>query len=80
MRAHLCCSIKDLPTARKRIHRLVKDGILWNLDFTYFRIALTTLKESKSYPIRTLPQGVFGLLELIHTYIYGKLHIPCISG
>ncbi|KAL6340144.1 hypothetical protein AAG906_040580 [Vitis piasezkii] len=52
--------------SRERIERLVKEGILQNLDFTDLHVKCATRSNE--------------LLEIIHTDICGPLSVPCFIG
>lgn len=65
--------------SKERLEKLVKSGVLENLDFTDFHICVNCIKGKQ---IKHKQKGATRskeLLELIHTDIC-KLPIPCFSG
>lgn len=76
MRTHLCCGINDMVhIVKERIDMLVKDEILWNLDFIDFCIYISCIKGKPVRSNKTIGIRSSGLLGLIHTYICGKVLI-----
>ena len=58
----------------------MKDDILEHLDFTDFDICIDCIKGKQTKQIKKNTTRSKELLEIIHTDIYGPLHIPCFSG
>ncbi|RVW98877.1 Retrovirus-related Pol polyprotein from transposon TNT 1-94 [Vitis vinifera] len=65
--------------SRERIERLVKEGILQNLDFTDFHVCVDCIKGKQT---KHTKKGATSneLLEIIHTDICGPLSVPCFTG
>ena len=66
--------------SRERIEKLVKEGILQNLDFTDFHVCVDCIKGKQT---KHTKKGVIRsneLLEIIHTDICGPLSVPCFIG
>ena len=80
MRTHLTFGIKDWDTSHERMVRLVKDELLSNLDFTDFGVCIDCIKGKQAKTIKKTATRSSELLELIHTDICGKIHIPCFTG
>ena len=57
--------------SKRRIKRLVSDGILDSLDFVNFEISKNCIKGKKTNTRRFGANGVIDVLELIYTYICG---------
>ncbi|GKA97571.1 putative RNA-directed DNA polymerase [Tanacetum coccineum] len=57
--------------SRDRITRLVKDEVLPNLDFSYFEKCIKCIKGKMTKGNKKCATRSTGLLELIHTDIYG---------
>lgn len=66
--------------SRNRIEKLVKNGILENLDFTDFQICVDCIKRKQTKHTKKGATRSNELLEIIHTDICGPLNIPCLSG
>ena len=66
--------------SRNRIEKLVKNGILENLDFTDFQICVDCIKGKQTKHTKKGATRSNELLEIIHTDICGPLNIPCLSG
>lgn len=52
-----------------RLERLVKDKVLHNLDFTYFRECVVGIKEKQLKTKKKSAAKSSGLLELIYIYV-----------
>ncbi|KAL6327955.1 hypothetical protein AAG906_031299 [Vitis piasezkii] len=66
--------------SRERIERLVKEGILQNLDFTDFHVCVDCIKGKQTKHTKKGATRTNELLEIIHTDICGPLSIPCFTG
>ena len=66
--------------SKKRMARLVKDGLLPNLNFTDFTVCVDCIKGKQTSTSKKGAIRSSGLLEKIHTDICGKIHIPCFTG
>ena len=66
--------------SRNRIERLVKDGILENLDFTDFELCVDCIKGKQTKHNMKGATRSSELLEIIHTDICGPFSIPCFNG
>ncbi|RVW81914.1 Retrovirus-related Pol polyprotein from transposon TNT 1-94 [Vitis vinifera] len=66
--------------SRERIERLVKEGILQNLDFTDFHVCVNCIKGKQTKHTKKGATRSNELLEIIHTDICGPLSIPCFTG
>ena len=66
--------------SRNRIKKLVKNGILENLDFTDFEIYMDCIKGKQTKHTKKDATRSNEFLEIIHTDICGPLNIPCLSG
>ncbi|KAL6334275.1 hypothetical protein AAG906_014675 [Vitis piasezkii] len=66
--------------SRERIERLVKEGILQNLDFTDFHVCMDCIKGKQTKHTKKGATRTNELLEIIHTDICGPLSVPCFTG
>ncbi|RVW93925.1 Retrovirus-related Pol polyprotein from transposon TNT 1-94 [Vitis vinifera] len=66
--------------SRERIERLVKEGILQNLDFTDFHVCVDCIKGKQTKHTKKGATRSNELLEIIHTDICGPLSVPCFTG
>ncbi|RVW56243.1 Retrovirus-related Pol polyprotein from transposon TNT 1-94 [Vitis vinifera] len=66
--------------SRERIERLVKEGILQNLDFTDFHVCVDCIKGKQTKRTKKGATRSNELLEIIHTDICGPLSVPCFTG
>nr|CAN69408.1 hypothetical protein VITISV_014748 [Vitis vinifera] len=66
--------------SRERIERLVKKGILQNLDFTDFHVCVDCIKGKQTKHTKKGAIRTNELLEIIHTDICGPLSVPCFTG
>ncbi|RVW86375.1 Retrovirus-related Pol polyprotein from transposon TNT 1-94 [Vitis vinifera] len=66
--------------SRERIERLVKEGILQNLDFTDFHVCVDCIKGKQTKHTKKGATRTNELLEIIHTDICGPLSVPCFTG
>ena len=66
--------------SRERIEKLVKEGILQNLDFTDFHICVDFIKGKQSKHTKKGVTRSNELLEIIHRDICGPLYVPCFIG
>ena len=66
--------------SRERIERLVKEGILQNLDFTNFQVCLDCIKGKQTKHTKKGATKSNELLEIIHTDICGPLYVPSFTG
>ena len=66
--------------SRNRIEKLVKNGILENLNFTDFEICVDCIKGKQTNHTKKDVTRSKELLEIIHTDICRPLNIPCLSG
>ena len=66
--------------SKERIERLVKNGILDNLDFTDFQLCVDCIKGKQTKHNKKGATRSTKLLEIIHTDICGPLSIPCFNG
>lgn len=66
--------------SKDRIERLVKTGILDNLDFTDFEVCVDCIKGKQTKHTKKGATRSTKLLEIIHTDICGPLSIPCFAG
>ena len=65
--------------SRERIEKLVKEGILQNLDFTDFNVCVDCIKGKQTKHTKKGVTRSNELLEIIHTYICGPLSVPCFT-
>ena len=65
---------------KERIEKLVKEGILQNLDFTDFHVCVDCIKGKKTKHTKKGATRSNELLEIIHTDICGPLSVPCFTG
>ena len=61
---------------RERLQRLLKDGILSNLDFTDLGMYVDCIKEKQTKQIKKGATRSVKLIEIIHTDICGPLDNP----
>ncbi|RWR73399.1 Gag-protease-integrase-RT-RNaseH polyprotein [Cinnamomum micranthum f. kanehirae] len=66
--------------SKERMARLVKDGLLPNLNFTDFTVCIDCIKGKQTNTSKKGATRSSGLLEIIHTDICGRIHIPCFTG
>ena len=64
--------------SRERLERLVKDGILPNLDFTDFGVCVDCIKGKQTKHTKKAATRSIKLLEIIHTNICGSLILHCL--
>ena len=65
--------------SRERIERLVKEGILQNLDFTDFHVCVDCIKGNQTKHTKKGATRSNELLKIIHTDICGPLSVPCFT-
>ena len=66
--------------SRERIEKLVKAGILQNLDFTDFHVCVDCIKGMQTKHTKKGAIRSNELLEIFHTDICGPLSVPCFTG
>ena len=66
--------------SRERMERLVKDGILSNLDFTDFNVCVDCIKGKQTKHTKKGATRSGNLLEIVHTDIYGPFNSPSFGG
>jgi hypothetical protein len=62
--------------SRERLERLVKDGILPNLDFTDLGVCVDCIKSKQTKHTKKAATRSTKLLEIIHTDICGSFDTP----
>jgi hypothetical protein len=62
--------------SRERLERLVKDGILPNLDFTDLSVCVDCIKGKQTKHTKKGAKRSTKLLEIIHTDICGPFDTP----
>ena len=66
--------------SKERIQRLVKDGILENLDFTDLGVCVDCIKGKQTKHTKKGATRSTNLLEIIHTDICGPFTTSCFGG
>ena len=66
--------------SKERIQRLVKDGILENLDFTDLEVCVECIKGKQTKNTKKGSTRSTNLLEIIHTNICGPFITSCFGG
>ena len=66
--------------SRPRIERLIKDGILHNLDWANYDVCVDCIKGKQTKHTKKGATRSTQLLEIIHTDICGPFDIPSIGG
>ena len=66
--------------SRERIEKLVKEGILQNLDFTDFHVCANCIKGKQTKHTKKGASRSNEFLEIIHTDICGPFFVPCFTG
>ena len=66
--------------SRERIKKLVKEGILQNLDFTDFHVCVDCIKGKQTKHTKKGVTRSNELLEIIHTNFCRPLSVPCFTG
>ena len=64
----------------ERMKRLVKEGILPNLDFTNFNVCVDCIKGKQTQKHSKGSKRSSSILEIIHTDICGPFSTPCFNG